>query len=151
PALGRARWPVLALLAASAAIYVAPQMGASGYERYDAFAGALIRRSLLDPSVSPAWWVVAGALGLLVGRLPLRPRIALAAATLLLGAAYLRLGFETNPLFGAWRYLIGLTPLLAVGAAALLARVPLPRRETALAALAVGALLATALHRRILW
>jgi hypothetical protein len=79
-------------------------------------------RALFDASITPVWWVIAGMIGLVFGRLALRARLAFAAVVVLLALMYATAGGEDNPLFGLSRYSLSFVPLLAIGAAALIER-----------------------------
>jgi hypothetical protein len=138
----RQRLVLGALLLLVAAPYPLLAGADSGAERYDARVGAQVARLLFTPSVSPTWWVLAGGLGLLCGKMHARFRVGLLLLAAALMAVYVRLGSETNPLWGLWRYLVALAPLLSVGAAALLARIP----RAPLAALAALALASAAVY-----
>ncbi|MDP3214062.1 MAG: hypothetical protein Q8S73_08160 [Deltaproteobacteria bacterium] len=106
--------------------------------------------ALFDPALTPSWWVLAGAVGLALGALPPRVRLASGAAVLLLAIAYGTLGNEENPLWGQSRYTLTFVPLLALGAAALVERAPAPARPHALAAMALAALLSGPLYAALL-
>jgi len=107
--LGVAFFPYLFHLNPSA---MAPYM--SVVSRY------FVPRMLVDPAISPVWWIYLGGLGLVLvlGRRQwLNLSLALASATALLMGAYWFLASETNPRWGQWRYYASLIPLVAVAVA----------------------------------
>ena len=77
---------------------------------------ALLYRDLLAaPRVAPAWWVVAGLSGLLVGRAPRAARLAIAGLVATQLAVCAAFGNEQNPLFDQWRYLVLTVPFFGLG------------------------------------
>ncbi|MBI5609628.1 MAG: hypothetical protein HY902_12220 [Deltaproteobacteria bacterium] len=137
-------------LAAATALFVAgyaPQLLSRADRVVESSPADLAFWLLAEPRVAPVWWCGAGLVGLAVGRTDRMSRAALAVALLGLLAGYL-LTTEPNPGFGLWRYFTALLPLLAVGAALLLARWP---RLEARPAVVVGAVLATLVPYAPLW
>jgi hypothetical protein len=104
-----------------------------------------------DPTMSPVWWSIAALVGLALGRLPARLRLALAALIFGLATSYLVSSSEANPLWGQWRYFVPLLPLCAVAAAALVARLPrVPGRELLVGALSVATVASILGYRSLL-
>lgn len=103
---------------------------------------------LRSPGLSPTWWTVAGIVGVAAGRFEWRARAAVGLPLALLLVAFTVAGHEANPLWGNWRYYVELVPFLAIGAAALVER--LPPRPVVVVALAALALADIALYRGLL-
>lgn len=78
--------------------------------------------TLRDWFMNASWWLVAGLVGLLCRTLPKPIRRGLLLSSGALLSAWFLLAFESNPVWGFWRYAIVLTPMVAVGAAAVVER-----------------------------
>jgi hypothetical protein len=103
-----------------------------------------------SPSIAPNIWCYAGVLGLLIGRLQARHRVMMLLISLALFFLYSFFGGEYNPLFGIWRYYLAFLPMLAVGAAALVARLPSVRRVSPAWVLAGLCLVSVARYWRVI-
>ncbi len=119
----------------------APMLASSADRVVESSPADLAYWLLGEPRVAPIWWCWAGLAGIAVGRGDRLTRGALGLTLAALLAGYL-LTTEPNPGFGLWRYYMTLLPILAVGAALLLARWPvLERRAALVVALAAATLL----------
>src|SRR5690606_29298004 len=67
--------------------------------------------------VSPLYWVVLGASGWFSKRADVAARRALAVAVIMLLVSAVVFGSEDNTLWGHWRYLLPICPLLSLGSA----------------------------------
>jgi hypothetical protein len=104
-----------------------------------------------SPGVTPNLWCYLGVAGLVAGRLSWRNKALLLSISLALFTLYSFFGGgEYNPIFGVWRYYLSFLPMLAVGAAALVAWLPLVRGVSPAWALALLTVVSVARYWHVL-